>query len=77
MVSILPNKLNIEIAIKFNAPIDQIDDAYEKTLEIIALMEKRRKLIDDDVEEIATSDDEIQDDLDPKTQFNYDIKPIN
>ena len=66
------NKLTIELAIKFNAPLHEIDPTIRLTPELIELVQQRRLLIET-FEDIVQ--EEIPSNIDPTSLVNYSISP--
>jgi hypothetical protein len=67
-----PNKLTVELAIKFNAPLDEIDPTIRLTAAFIEQVQQRRLLIDtwqDIVQDVLPSN------IDPTSYVNYNISP--
>jgi hypothetical protein len=67
-----PNKLNIDLAEKLNAPIEQLDPSIIKTVELINIFNNRRTCANT---ESYNSQIELPNDQNPNEQFNYYINP--
>ena len=67
-----PRMLTVELAIKYNAPLDEIDPSIILTPELIEQTRQRRLLINTFQD---TVQDELPSNIDPTTQVNYNISP--
>ena len=67
-----PNMLTVDLALKFNAPLDEIDERIILTQALIEEIGRRRLLINtwQDVEQ-----DVLPSNVDPTSQVNYNITP--